>query len=306
MALSQLGPWADPLPGSGLVEALTERIDQLNLNELSASALAVATLGLEDQRFWHRLNGELLANAGRLGPRHIADALLALATSQLCPIALLEELHAQAALQVGAFEPEEAVVAAWALCCLRLFEAVPALAARAREGGFLPNAAEARQLNQVALSLELDTLAVKARNALAPGLLEELRGFPAASLAGDGAAGASDALDEVLEALAKVGAESWTTAGEEEARGSYTIDVALRPPGAPGGRPGVALLLDATALAKAEGPRDPWLQLKLRHLSLLGWATEWMPARRWAAWGEEERRGFAEHIARAAQEPTAA
>lgn len=90
-------------------------MDKLALNELSASALAVATLGIVDLGFWQMAHGHLNASASVMKPRHLADSLLALATTQNRPISLLESLQDRLKLVAEMSEPEEAMTCTWAL-----------------------------------------------------------------------------------------------------------------------------------------------------------------------------------------------
>lgn len=292
VALSQLGPWGTVSPGGALADALVEFLDALSLNELSAAALAAATLGVEELRFWQLLHGELLSRMELMQPRHLADATLALATTQLCPIVLLDALEGRVRAQAGAFDVEDAITTAWALCALRFFRPLPGLLAHVSEEAVSFLAVEQqRQLRQVALSLELESSAAAAKVALNPGVLAELGD---AAGQGDEAAHNTEILEEIREALVEAGGSSEALfAGEVVADGFYALDITLCPqPGCPG----AAVLLDVGGGEVSNGPRDPWLQLKLRHLKLLGWRVAWLPVRCWRAWDAEERRAFAEQL----------
>jgi len=293
VALSQLGPWpGTEAPGEAVLEELLGTIERLSPRELSATALAVATLGHESSRFWQAAHGALLAKLEDLAPRHVADALLALATTQLCPISLLEGLQGRLPGMVHRMDPDEALVSAWALCAMRLFPTGPleVLVERACSGrGHELTEMQANQLAQVSFSLELERSASRAREALPVGLWPDL--LERRRLGHDRGTDDESAVEELGELLAEAGVGFELDRMVED---FYRADVALMPtPGRPhrcvlvggqGGGPGV------------EGPHDPWLVLKRRHLELLEWSVRWLPAWQWRSWTEEERRGFVQEL----------
>merc|ERR1712061_88336 len=97
------------VPGEAIVEHLVESLNGLGPRELSACALAVATLGITDPKFWHQVCAAILTCIDKLAPRHVADTLLALATTQHCPIALMEALQSRVLQVMSTMEADEAL-----------------------------------------------------------------------------------------------------------------------------------------------------------------------------------------------------
>eukprot|EP00435_Cladocopium_sp_Y103_P007665 s1492_g2.t1 len=117
VALSQLGPWPfEPSPGGPLINALEGCVLELPPGQLSSLALSAATLQHEMPVFWQQVHGGLLACAKELSPRQMADVFLALATHQMCPVTLLEELHSRVPVELHA---DEALTIAWAMVAMR-------------------------------------------------------------------------------------------------------------------------------------------------------------------------------------------
>jgi len=303
VALSQLGPWpSSSTAGLSVAEELLQRLDELSPRELSASALAAATLGIRAQTFWQRLHGALLARINELEPKHIADATLAVATNRLLPIFLLEAIQDRLPHVVGQMEPDEALTTVWALASLQIFppKQLPRLLEQilpadvpASQLAFAP--AEARQLRQVAMSLELEPSAAKASAEVSASLRSRLRAASeSARLVCEPPSGDEAVAEEVCATLMEVAPLTVFSVGEI-VKGLYSVDLALTvPPSADvdsaAARRGV--VLDAASPEDAQAPRDPWVTLKLRHLSRLGWSIQWLPAQRWRTWDEEERIGF--------------
>lgn len=283
IALSQLGPWSTPPEVGGTLEALVESVERLSSRELSAAALATATLAVGGQPYWQRIHGELLARASGLEPKHLADTLLALATTRLCPINLLVALQDRLPHLLGAMEAPEALTSLWAMCALRLFPAVPVarLLERASEAELAP--AEARQLRQALLSLDLEPGAKAARLEVSPALRAQAeRAAAAADFCARDECQDEAVAEEIFALLLEEGAAPALT---EPALDLYAVDVAL-------GQARRGVVVDSASAAEAEAPRDPWTTLKLRHLEHDGWSIAWLPARRWQSWDEEQRRDF--------------
>lgn len=287
VALSQLGPWPEPVPGDAVVQALAEFLEHLGPKELSACALAAATLGVDELAFWQNLHAALLGCVEQLMPRHVADTLLALATTQLCPIALLEALQTQLTNVARLMEFDEALTCAWAMSALRLFPS-PAWARLIRclsnlEPAMLSEM-QGNQVRQVLLSLELEPSAKEALAMVPASLVAAIdRGNPI----GEQLCRDDETLEGFCEMLSEVGVEFQL--GEEVRSGLYTIDVAFRTTEGTSPR---AVVFGIQDKADAFEPHDPWSQLKCRHLQLLGWSVTWLPVQRWHIWSEEERRDW--------------
>merc|ERR1712150_99225 len=88
------------------------------------------------------------------------------------------------------------------------------------------------------------------------------------------------------------------TCGEGVADGFYTVDVVatLKKPPSDQNHCRVGILLDVGSGAFEDAPRDPWIQLKHRHLSSLGWSVAWLPTKRWHSWDEEARQEFVSDV----------
>jgi len=70
--------------------------------------MGIATLGVVDLGIWQGAHGHLNTKVPLMKPRHLADTLLALATTQNQPISLLESLQDRLKLVAEMAEPEEA------------------------------------------------------------------------------------------------------------------------------------------------------------------------------------------------------
>jgi len=285
VALSQLGPWPEPVPGDAVVQALVGFLEHLGPKELSACALAAATLGVDELAFWQKLHAALLGCVEQLMPRHVADTLLALATTQLCPIALLEALQAQLTNAARLMEFDEALTCAWAMSALRLFPS-PAWASLIRCLSNLEPATltemQGNQVRQVLLSLELEPSAQEAL-AMVPATL--VAAIDKGNLIGDQICRDDETLEDYCDILSEVGIKFQL--GEAVRSGLYIIDITFRT--TEGGSPR-AVVFGLQDKADAVEPHDPWSLLKCRHLKLLGWSVTWLPVQRWRIWSEEERR----------------
>eukprot|EP00928_Gymnodinium_smaydae_P030806 TRINITY_DN22798_c0_g1_i1.p1 TRINITY_DN22798_c0_g1~~TRINITY_DN22798_c0_g1_i1.p1 ORF type:complete len:496 (+),score=79.37 TRINITY_DN22798_c0_g1_i1:56-1543(+) len=293
VALSQLGPWPDPQPGEGIAETMIDSLSDLRLNELSASALAAATLGVESARFWQMMHGALLQRIDDFSGHHLADVLLALATAQRLPIALLEACQDRLRGICRDMSPSEALTAAWALCAMQLYPkaSLATTCAVALSDDLSPARATRRQLLQVAFELRKETRA-SAVHAAAMENQGWMELEPDASGADcEPARGACSATSELLELLSTTDAECSLN---EAAQGNlYRLDLVVRPPG----RQPVVVIFDDASASGASSPQDPWIALKRRHLRFLGWdRVEWLATRRWNAWSEEERHEFVSHL----------
>jgi len=290
VALSQLGPWPEPVPGDAVVQALVEFLEHLGPKELSACALAAATLGVDELVFWQNLHATLLECVEQLAPRHVADALLSLATTQLCPIALLEALQARLADVARNMEFDEALTCAWAMSALRLFPST-AWAGLIRclsdlEPAMLTEM-QCNQLRQVLLSLELEP---SAKEALAMAPATWVATVERLDLVGDKLCRDDATLDAFCSILSEVGLEFQLA--EAVQNGLYTVDVAFcTTEGTKAGSPR-GVVFGMQDKADAFEPHDPWSLLKCRHLQLLGWSVTWLPVQRWRIWSEEERRDW--------------
>eukprot|EP00927_Polykrikos_kofoidii_P065240 TRINITY_DN61022_c0_g1_i1.p1 TRINITY_DN61022_c0_g1~~TRINITY_DN61022_c0_g1_i1.p1 ORF type:complete len:588 (-),score=119.79 TRINITY_DN61022_c0_g1_i1:192-1955(-) len=336
VALSQLGPWpASMSPGAPLAESVIIHLQDPNAlgsNQLSAVALAAATLGINNEAFWQAAHAALLTRIGSLGPRHIADTLLALATTQRCPIFLMEEL--QARLRVPGFlddvdGADEALALAWSLCSLELYPpnvlntllervCIDAIAhadedehaSAALQQASRLSEMQSNNLRQVVLALELEPSAVKARAAISEEIWSRLRAHPAA--------GERSRTSSVMQEIGELVVEHGGTAQSEDvfatdSSGFYTIDLVVRAPvkvdassdQCPGDdavavakvdatpSPSVALLIDDVSPFDAAFPQDPWMFLKRRQLQHLSCRRViWLPAKRWYSWDADERRDF--------------
>ncbi|CAE8621575.1 unnamed protein product [Polarella glacialis] len=305
VALSQLGPWhSDPPPGAPIFEEVLLSLERMNPRELTACALAAATLGYEGSIFWQQVHGALLGCVRQLTPRHMADTLLALATHQLCPISLMEELQAQLPRVIDSMEPEEALTCGWAMCAMLLFHqgVLPRLLDLAVQSVDLELASgeaagaasmQVNQLRQIALALELEPGAAWAKAALAPETWTKLRALPRVS-ADDHAEGqAAEAVVEEVGTLLAEDDVSFTLS--EVVEDLYVVDVAVSGSGPASGQR-AALVLDVDAAAFAQVPQSPWTTLKCRHLKKLGWHVEWLPLQRWDALDEEERLALVQRL----------
>eukprot|EP00930_Biecheleria_cincta_P060127 TRINITY_DN45809_c0_g1_i1.p1 TRINITY_DN45809_c0_g1~~TRINITY_DN45809_c0_g1_i1.p1 ORF type:complete len:475 (-),score=109.66 TRINITY_DN45809_c0_g1_i1:406-1638(-) len=287
IALSQLGPW--PLgsnPGNAVFEQVLKSLTALNPRELSACALAAATLGFDSQTFWQQMHGALIRSAPELAPRHMADTLLTLATHQLCPISLLEELMAQLPKVAGKMEPDEALTTAWSMCSMLFFNpgVLPLLIEKALTlPGLSP--AEARQLRQICLSLELEPSAAKAKAALPEAQLQQLLELPCSLEESSGEAG-----EAIVQDLLERFGESQKVSVGEVVRDLYVLDLSVS-----GHR---TIVLDAASKATSQVPQDPWTSLKCRHLQKLGWSVEWIPISRWHGMDDEDCQNFADDLLR--------
>ncbi|CAE7458654.1 unnamed protein product [Symbiodinium natans] len=147
------------------------------------------------------MHGALNAACSALPPRSVADVLLALATHQLCPITLLEELQACLPRVAAEMQPDEALTASWSLAALLFSRAgvLPALVERALEGEL--GVAEARQLRQIALSLRLEDGAEEAFKSQAPATWNRLQELACESLAEEPAAAAEVAAESLAQRL---------------------------------------------------------------------------------------------------------
>lgn len=291
MALSQLGPWPDPQAGAPIFDQLVECMDKLNAREASAAALAAATLGTSASLFWQRAHGVLLDLVPTMAPRHIADTLLALATTQLCPITLLEALQQQLHSTAWKMDFDEAITTAWALCAMQLYPpgCLTKFLTRVLAHGADVGGSEARQLRQIALSLRLDPAAAKAKEALPLHLQESLeRQDPMA--------------EECSPAEAAVAEELVELFGEDQGlqvtlsdlvEDFYTVVMVVS---GYVNMPQLGIVLDSSSQAYADVPHDPWTTLKCRHLRLLGWSVIWLPTRRWNAFSAQEKMTFISKI----------
>jgi len=287
VALSQLGPWPEPVPGDAVAQALVEVLEHLGPKELSACALAAATLGVDELPFWQTLHAALLGCVEKLMPRHVADTLLALATTQLCPIALLEALQTRLTNVARLMEFDEALTCAWAMSAMRLFP-LPAWTWLIRCLSNLEPATltemQGNQVSQVLLSLELEPSAKEAL-AMMPAAL--VAAIDRGNFIGDQLCRDDETLEGFCEILGEVGVEFQL--GEAVRNGLYMIDVAFH--ATEGGSPR-AVVFGMQDKADAFEPHDPWSSLKCRHLELLGWSVTWLPVQRWRIWSEEERRDW--------------
>jgi len=300
MALSQLGPWPS-FVSSGVAEELVGVASELTPRELSASALAAATLGVDNPTFWHRIHGELSQRANELAPRHVADALLTVATNGLLPISLLESLQDRLPNVVTLMSPDAALTAVWSLAALRMFptKQVPRLLEQVLPPDVSPEnldftQEEARQLKQVALSLELDSSAKRARESLGSALQQRLDAVTRGQHLGSETVTADDEIgEEICSILMEVAPRALFQVHETVAD-MYVVDLSIKQ-----GDQRSALILDAVSPADAEAPRDPWTTLKLRHLALLGWKVRWLPVQKWSLemLDEESRKEFVKDFA---------
>lgn len=171
VALSQLGPWPfEPPPGGPLINALEGCVLELPPGQLSGLALSAATLQHEMPVFWQQVHGGLLACAKDLSPRQMADVFLALATHQMCPVTLLEELHSRLPVE----HADEALTIAWAMVAMRFSKSghlLPLLDLAAAKDSFTVQ--EIHQLQQIILSLEQE-VSGSAPKRFDPWLMEEL------------------------------------------------------------------------------------------------------------------------------------
>ncbi|CAK0905014.1 unnamed protein product [Prorocentrum cordatum] len=279
-----------------------------------------------DQAFWQKAHGALFGLAGQMTAGQVADTLLAVATAQLCPVNLLEGLQDQLRRLRGELEADEAITCAWALCSMQLLSEGlhPELLERA-VGGELAGK-QAGQLRQVALTMELEPAALRAREALPERLRARLR--ERADAGAEHGQGDEGVAEELAELLGESGAG---LALSEQVGGFYVVDLAVRPREGPP----IAVLLDGalrgrwpttctgawpgrpcptgsgsvrarrSPLAEPGGRRPPtagpglaWRSaavqvLKCRHLRRLGWAVAWLPAPRWRFGSDEDQRGIA-------------
>lgn len=293
-ALSQLGPWPVPPPGADVAAEITKRMEDgsVSLTEATTSALALATLGTDCRQFWIIAHGLLRQRVEEMTPKHFTDALLALATTQLCPVMLLEELrgHLHVALSDG-MEPDEALTCAWALSCLRIFpdEVFPILVRRA-SGAAAFGEMESNQLHQVALSLELDPEAASARAGISEVEWTKIR-RPGSSLLGEASSADRASSEELAELLDGQGVSCELG---EQVDGFYFVDVAVRSSGAPP----VAIVFDVVSDPDSKTARDPFLQLKCLHLTSLGWTVKRLSSLTWRIMDLESRKGFACDLAK--------
>jgi len=277
VALSQLGPWPTPV-GEEVAEHLAGKLDQLSLNELSASALACAMLGVKDMRYWQMTHQVLLSNVQHMMPRHLADTLVATATTQLFPITLLEELQGR----LGAVEEiftEEALSCAWALCAMRLFpKSFHVLLDALLTATCTLTDVQRRQWSQILLTLRVDPAAKRlALDTLPEPPLNTPE--PCADL--------STATDicSLIENRVTANSLAFYAEASHEVE-MYAIDVAVRTGASKG--PFVAVLFDI--------PSDPSGILKQRHLEQLGWKVLCLPVSTWREMTEDGRRDFVDRV----------
>lgn len=296
IALSQLGPWTDPVPGGALAEQLRACFNSLGVRELSAAALAVATLGVGEQIFWHEAHGALLGRLDEMSPRNLTDVLMALASSHLAPITLMESLLARLALKAKHMDWEESIVCLWALCAVQLFPATTMrdlLEQACTTDGTLLSPLQANQLKQVMLTLDLERSAAKARGEVAPILWQKVRDLceDATGETLQGCSGDTAEAEELCELVPEDVGVVYALA--EEVTDFYIVDVTIRLEH----RSPVAILFDTASGSAAEAPLDPWVTLKRRHLLRLGWQeVHWMPTRRWRTWDDEQRRDYVAYL----------
>lgn len=292
VALSQLGPWPqEPPPGREVLEALGGCLGSLAPAHLASAALAAATLGhVQNSIFWQQMHGALNAACAKLAPHSVADVLLALATHQLCPVTLLEELRSLLPRVAPEMQPDEALTAAWSLAALLFTRAgvLPVLLERALQGDIGP--AEARQLRQIFLSLRLEEGAEEAFKMQAPRTFQRLSELAAESGPEEPEAAVEVAAENLAERLPEGVA---TIMLGEYVEDFYCLDLALQPSGEGARR--IAVVLDAASAADAQAPHSPFTTLKCRHLRKLGWDVEWMPLRRWEI-DEEARAELVERL----------
>ncbi|CAL1136278.1 unnamed protein product [Cladocopium goreaui] len=268
VALSQLGPWPfEPPPGGPLINALEGCVLELPPGQLSGLALSAATLQHEMPVFWQQVHGGLLACAKDLSPRQMADVFLALATHQMCPVTLLEELHSRLPVELHELHADEALTIAWAMVAMRFSKSghlLPLLdLALAAKDSFTVQ--EIHQLQQIILSLEQE-VSGSAPKRFDPWLMEELSHGQVAEAI----------LEEVCTHLEEEGVPYSLNETVED---FYHLDLAVQGE--------AVLVLDATTLSTAEAPRSAWITLKCRHLKHLGWHVEWLPLRRWEVMEKE-------------------
>eukprot|EP00434_Breviolum_minutum_P007012 symbB.v1.2.006186.t1/scaffold367.1/size382069/19 len=275
VALSQLGPWPqEPQPGGPLITALEGSLFQLPPSQLSSVALSVATLQHETPVFWQQAHGALLACANDLSPRQMADVYLALATHQMCPITLLEELHGQLPrlLSKDELPTEEALTIAWSMVAMRFTGSGHLLALLKHVAPQQLSSSEVQQLQQILLSLEHETKEAPPERCQ-PWLMEELSHGQVAE----------EVLEEVCEHLEEEGVKYSLNETVED---FYHLDLAVKD---------MTLVLDPSTSSMAEAPRNAWITLKCRHLKELGWCVEWLPLRRWEMMGTEDASHLEDH-----------
>jgi len=151
------------LQGQLLPKITPDSLSERGLVELTSLILALANLGIEEQELTFQLYALLSKHTPSMQSKHVANVLLALATSDVFPNNLLAELESKLKADIRDnvfYEMDDALTICWALASLEYYDA--SITAPLLERFVCPNmklrkllnSNQQNQLHQVALAWE--------------------------------------------------------------------------------------------------------------------------------------------------------